>query len=97
MGPAVTSGGGSAIPEAYNRDSWRVSAIGAPGVGFLSLHPGLLLGRSQNLPGGSGEESTRSETKRALLMGVSNLTIKRKNLTGWHIRQAGGRVPSPGS
>jgi hypothetical protein len=37
---------------------------------------------------GSSEESIGAEIKRGLLMGMSNLTIK-KDRTGWHMRWMG--------
>jgi hypothetical protein len=59
MGLAVTNGVGCVIPEPYSRDTCRVSETGVLDVGFICMHPALLLGIrcSQNLSRGFGEES----------------------------------------
>lgn len=80
--PAGTNGRGSVITGPCSRGGWRVPAIGAP-VWFCSLpaFSSAVKRQSESLAG-SVEESTEGETKRKLLVGVSNLTIKRKKWTG---------------
>jgi hypothetical protein len=81
--PAETIGRDSVIPGACSRGGWRVPPFGAPVLfHFLFAFSSSAVKRQSESPAGSVEESTEGETKRKFLVGVSNLTIKRKKWTG---------------
>jgi hypothetical protein len=70
---------GSSVSGAYRGGFWKVPVVGAPHGGFSSMRSALLLGEETEV---SCEGPAVGETKRALLIGASNPSIKKMNWTG---------------